>query len=429
MHAPAPDPTPLLEPRSIAVVGANDRPGSYADLVLRNLARAGFEGDVWGVNPRRTEVHDRPCVPSVADLPEPVDAVVVAIPAAGVPAVIADAVTRGCGGAIVLSAGFGEIESGRGLEQELREAALAGGLPLCGPNGNGIFAVGSRAPMWGDSVAPMEPGRRGDDLPERQRRRQRARLAPRDPLPHGPLHGKPGGARRQRLAGGDLRARRGALGGDVPGGGRGRGAPGRGARPLRRARRPGGRAEGGRFRGRQPGGLGAHRSGRRRPASVPRPGRGGRRRLGRRPSRAAGAGARSGRAAGPAARRRRPRDPDLLGRRLEHRRRRGRPPRRRAARAGRRDPRATGGALAGRGDRRQPARLHRDDLGRHRPASPDHGHGRRPTPRSTSCWSCTTILRAWRRRRRQAGPRSGPGSSPAPTRPRPPPWSPPPFPT
>ena len=158
MHAPAPDPTPLLEPGSIAVVGANDRPGSYADLVLRNLARAGFEGDVWGVNPRRTEVHDRPCVPSVADLPEPVDAVVVAIPAAGVPAVIADAVTRGCGGAVVLSAGFGEIESGRGLEQELREAAVAGGLPVCGPNGNGIFAVGSRAPMWGDSVAPMEPG-------------------------------------------------------------------------------------------------------------------------------------------------------------------------------------------------------------------------------------------------------------------------------
>ena len=158
MHAPAPDPTPLLEPRSIAVVGANDRPGSYADLVLRNLARAGFEGEVWGVNPRRTEVHDRPCVPAVTDLPEPVDAVVVAIPAAGVPDVIAAAAARGCGGAIVLSAGFGEVEGGRGLEQKLREAALAGGLPVCGPNGNGIFAVGARAPMWGDSVAPLEPG-------------------------------------------------------------------------------------------------------------------------------------------------------------------------------------------------------------------------------------------------------------------------------
>ena len=152
------DPTPLLEPRSIAVVGANDRPGGYADIVLRNLARAGFEGEVWGVNPRRTEVHGRPCVPSVTDLPEPVDAVVVAIPAEGVPAVIAEAVARGCGGAVVISAGFGEIEEGRELERELREVALAGGLPLCGPNGNGIFAVSSRAPMWGDSVPPLEPG-------------------------------------------------------------------------------------------------------------------------------------------------------------------------------------------------------------------------------------------------------------------------------
>jgi acyl-CoA synthetase (NDP forming) len=139
-------------------VGANDRPGSYADIVLRNLERAGFDGDVWGVNPRRDEVHGRPCVPSVADLPRPADAVVVAIPAAGVPGVIADTVARGCGGAVVLSAGFGEIQEGRELERELREVAAAGRLPLCGPNGNGIVAVGSRAPMWGDSVAPLEPG-------------------------------------------------------------------------------------------------------------------------------------------------------------------------------------------------------------------------------------------------------------------------------
>src|SRR5436190_2849217 len=152
------DLAPLLEPRSIAVVGANDRPGSYGDIVLRNLARAGFAGEVWGVNPGRTQVHDRPCVPSVSDLPAPVDAVVVAIPAAGVPAVIAEAGARGCGGAVVIAAGFGEIERGRALEQELRQAALEGGLPLCGPNGNGIFAVGPRAPMWGDSVPPLEPG-------------------------------------------------------------------------------------------------------------------------------------------------------------------------------------------------------------------------------------------------------------------------------
>jgi acyl-CoA synthetase (NDP forming) len=154
--SPTPDLTPLLKPRSIAVVGANDRPGSYADIVLRNLDRAGFDGDVWGVNPRRDEVHGRPCVPSVADLPEPVDAVVVAIPAEGVPDVISQAAARGCGGAVVISAGFGEIPEGRELEGELR--AAAGRMPVCGPNGNGIVAVNFRAAMWGDSVAPLEPG-------------------------------------------------------------------------------------------------------------------------------------------------------------------------------------------------------------------------------------------------------------------------------
>jgi acyl-CoA synthetase (NDP forming) len=150
--------TPLLQPSSIAVVGASDRLDSYAGNVLRNLERSGFEGPVWGVNPKRKEVLGRECVPSLSDLPEPVDAVVVAIPAPGVPAVVAEAGARGCGGAVVLSAGFGEIEAGRGLEDELRAAAARHSLPLCGPNGNGIVAVTSKAAMWGDSVAPMEPG-------------------------------------------------------------------------------------------------------------------------------------------------------------------------------------------------------------------------------------------------------------------------------
>src|SRR3954451_15331085 len=107
------DLAPLLRPRSVAVVGDNDRPGSYGDVTFRNLVAAGFEGPVWGVNPKREEVHGRPCVPRVADLPEPVDAVVVAVPATACPSVILEAGERGCGGAIVLAAGFGETPAGR----------------------------------------------------------------------------------------------------------------------------------------------------------------------------------------------------------------------------------------------------------------------------------------------------------------------------
>jgi acetyl-CoA synthetase len=140
------------------VVGANERPGSYGDVIFRNLAAAGFEGAVWGVNPKRDEVHGRPCVPRVADLPEPVDAVVVAIPAAGCAPVIVEAGERGCGGAIVLAAGFGETPAGRPLEDQLREAAARFGLPVCGPNGNGVVSTAARAPLWGDSVERLTPG-------------------------------------------------------------------------------------------------------------------------------------------------------------------------------------------------------------------------------------------------------------------------------
>jgi acetyl-CoA synthetase len=152
------DATPLISPRSVAVVGATDRAGTYADLVLRNLEAWDFEGEVWGVNPKRDEVHGRPCVPSVSELPEPVDSVLIAIPAAGVPEVVREAGERGCGGAVVISAGFGEIESGRELQEQLRSAALEHDLPLCGPNGNGVLAVDGRAPLWGDAVEPLRAG-------------------------------------------------------------------------------------------------------------------------------------------------------------------------------------------------------------------------------------------------------------------------------
>ncbi len=154
------DLNPLLAPRSIAVVGANDRPGSYADNVLSNLERSEFAGPVWGVNPKRagSEVRGRECFAALSELPETPDAVVVAIPAAGVPATVREAGELGCGGAVVISAGFGEIEAGTALEAELREAALATGLPICGPNCNGIVSAPARAGMWGDSVPPLDPG-------------------------------------------------------------------------------------------------------------------------------------------------------------------------------------------------------------------------------------------------------------------------------
>jgi acetate---CoA ligase (ADP-forming) len=152
------DLAPLLQPRSIAVVGATSRPGAYGDETLRNLRRVGFRGRVWGVHPTRRRVHGRTCVPTLADLPEPVDAVVVAIPAAGVPEVIDQAGARGCGGAVVYAAGFGETADGERLQDALRAAAAHHDLPVCGPNCDGIVALHGHAALWGDAFVPREAG-------------------------------------------------------------------------------------------------------------------------------------------------------------------------------------------------------------------------------------------------------------------------------
>ena len=148
----------LMRPRSVAVLGATDRPGSYGAQALLNLDLIGFEGSVWGVNPGRSEVLGRPCVPSVADLPDAVDAVVVAIPAAGVAEAVEEAGARGCGGAVVISAGFAEFAGGVGLHSDLVAAAARYDLPVCGPNCNGIVAMHARTALWGDALAPREPG-------------------------------------------------------------------------------------------------------------------------------------------------------------------------------------------------------------------------------------------------------------------------------
>ena len=98
------------------------------------------------------------CVPSVFDLPEAVDAVIVAIPAAGVPDAIEQAGARGCGGAVVFGAGFGEARGGDALHAELVAAAARHRLPVCGPNCNGIVSPGRRVALWGDTLSVTEPG-------------------------------------------------------------------------------------------------------------------------------------------------------------------------------------------------------------------------------------------------------------------------------
>src|SRR4051794_321400 len=147
----------LMRPRSIAVVGATPREDTYAHETLRNLELLGYDGDVWGVPPTHQSVLGREVFPSLSALPAPADAVVVAVPAAGVPDVVEEAGTAGCGGAVVFGAGFADAGDAA-LQERLVAAAERHDLPVIGPNCDGLVRLHERAALWGDALRVQEPG-------------------------------------------------------------------------------------------------------------------------------------------------------------------------------------------------------------------------------------------------------------------------------
>ena len=130
----------LMEARSVAVVGASERPDAPSGFVLRNLLACGFTGTILPVHPSAKQIFGLPAVPRLADLAQVPDAVVIAIPAAATIAVVREAASLGVGGAVVLASGFAETGAlGARLQWELVDAAATAGLALCGPNCLGLY--------------------------------------------------------------------------------------------------------------------------------------------------------------------------------------------------------------------------------------------------------------------------------------------------
>ncbi|KRA64950.1 CoA-binding protein [Caulobacter sp. Root656] len=127
----------LLSPTSVAVIGGSDRPGSVGQVVVENLLSSGFAGAVHLVNPRPLSVPGATWSATIANLPQPPELAVVAIPAAAVPQAIADLGAAGTKVAVILSAGITEAN---GLRQTMLQAAKPYGLRIVGPNGLGVLA-------------------------------------------------------------------------------------------------------------------------------------------------------------------------------------------------------------------------------------------------------------------------------------------------
>ena len=143
----------LLEPRSIAVFG-----GAQAQEVIRQSDRMGYNGEIWPVHPKKTEILGRKVYRSVEDLPGSPDAVYVGVNRQLTIDIVRDLAARGAGGAICYATGFTEAgEEGAELQRQLLEAS--GDMPLIGPNCYGLLNYLSGAMLWPD----QQGGRRVDE--------------------------------------------------------------------------------------------------------------------------------------------------------------------------------------------------------------------------------------------------------------------------
>lgn len=143
----------LLDPRAIAVIGASQQPGRGTSVV-ENLRSSGFAGGIFAVNPRYTDVLGFPCYPSVDQLPDDVDCLVVAIPAHAACDALEAAFARGIRAAVVLASGFEDDEKHGPLGSRLK-ALAQNGMAICGPNCFGIINVKSRAVAF-NGVVPRD---------------------------------------------------------------------------------------------------------------------------------------------------------------------------------------------------------------------------------------------------------------------------------
>ena len=136
----------LTAPRNVVLVGASDRPGSWAARVWHNLNRYEFPGPIYPINPRRNEIWDKPCYPDFAALPQAPDHMVVLVPAASVIDTLMRGAAAGARSATVFSAGFGEgfDRTAAALGRELAAVIAQTGLAVSGPNCMGNVCAKSR---------------------------------------------------------------------------------------------------------------------------------------------------------------------------------------------------------------------------------------------------------------------------------------------
>jgi len=128
----------ILNPKSVAVVGASTDPFKWGYMLLNAIKQSGFEGPIYPINPRAEEIQGLKCYASVKDIGAPVDMALVVVPARFVPGVFQDLKDIGTKGAVVITSGFSEAgEDGKKLIADTL-AIAEGSTRFIGPNCMGV---------------------------------------------------------------------------------------------------------------------------------------------------------------------------------------------------------------------------------------------------------------------------------------------------
>ncbi|MDJ0496421.1 MAG: bifunctional acetate--CoA ligase family protein/GNAT family N-acetyltransferase [Acidimicrobiia bacterium] len=146
----------LFAPKSVAMFGASETTDSVGQVVFKNLLEGGFSGDIYAINPKRKEVQGQKAYPDLDSIGEDIDLAIVATPAPTVPGIVEQCGAHGIKSMIILSAGFREVgETGRALEEKVRDAARSHGIRFLGPNCLGLIrpSIGLNATFGNNKAA------------------------------------------------------------------------------------------------------------------------------------------------------------------------------------------------------------------------------------------------------------------------------------
>jgi len=135
---------PLLTPRSIAVVGASERPGSVGSGMIEGLQACEFSGPIHAVNPKYDSIHGLPCFASLKDIPEAVDLAIIGVNSAHIEQQMSDAIARGIRSAVIFDTCYVDNDPERALLARLKAMAAEAGMPVCGGNGMGFLNMADR---------------------------------------------------------------------------------------------------------------------------------------------------------------------------------------------------------------------------------------------------------------------------------------------